>query len=326
MVRYYIKIGNCLGFNHEHIIEVTPIDVIIKGEEEAKKEASKKDETPQKEEENPFDKNKFYTTVYDCRSKGKTVLATFKGDQVYRDDNPPDPLPVVTDVRELTEGDDLDWLTHHREQQQGLSAHFIQKAEGYQNLWTAVFTIYTGVLVLFGFMEAGGSTLTQLEWYLKALFLLPILAWIAGIYFFFKVFEPTVGKMTPNSPAEIRENYTTANVAKANNYRRGIACFSVGILFIAVALIGGIFFTSHSDTPGENVIFIIKDEFVEKVQEIPISMIPETNMTTVVQLYNTTESGYRIGLEGGTIVELDKNWVTNIIRVSNTTEQGSQAA
>jgi len=55
-------------------------------------------------------------------------------------------------------------------------------------------------------------------------------------------------------------------------------------------------------------------------------MIPETNMTTVVQLYNTTESGYRIGLEGGTIVELDKNWVTNIIRVSNTTEQGSQAA
>ena len=211
------------------------------------------------------------------------------------------------------------------EEQQQLGQYFLEKADGYSTLWTTVFTIYTGLLVLFGFMVSAGS-LNEVEWPKSIVFLFPILAWLAGIFFFFRIFNPTIEKMTPNSPAEIRELFCKSNVEKAKNYRNGLTCFSIGILLVACALFVGIFWTSPSDIPGENVIFVIKDEFVEKVQEIPISMIPETNMTTVVQLYNTTESGYRIGLDDGTMVELDKNWVTNIVRVSNTTQQGSQTA
>lgn len=310
MVRYYIKIAKCLDLNHEHIIDVTKVEVVIRG----------------KKEEDPFDKNKFYTTVYDCRIHQKKVLATFKGDQVYRDDKPPDPLPLVTDVRELKEGIDLDWLTYDAAEQQGLRAYFFERADGYSTLWSTVFTIYSGLLVLFGFMEAGGNSLIQLEWYQKGLFLLPIVFWIAGIFFYFRVFNPTIEKMTPNSPAEIKELCYKANVEKAKNYRRGLSFFSVGIVFIAVALIGGMFWASSSDTPVEKVAFIIKDDYVERVKEIPISMIPEINMTTVVQLHNTTESGYRIGLDDGSIVELNKTWVQRIIWVSNTTQQGSQTA
>lgn len=252
-------------------------------------------------------------------------MATFTGEHVYCLENPPDTLPEVTDIHEITEGDDLDWLTYHREEQQQLGQYFLEKADGYSTLWTTVFTIYTGLLVLFGFMVSAGS-LNEVEWPKSIVFLFPILAWLAGIFFFFRIFNPTIEKMTPNSPAEIRELFCKSNVEKAKNYRNGLTCFSIGILLVACALFVGIFWTSPSDIPGENVIFVIKDEFVEKVQEIPISMIPETNMTTVVQLYNTTESGYRIGLDDGTMVELDKNWVTNIVRVSNTTQQGSQTA
>ncbi len=320
MVRWHITIEECPGCNHEHIVDVTPREVATKG---VKKEGREEVSTNGKEEIDPYKKKEVYTTAYDCRQK--KFLATFKGEQVYRDDTPPNLILKVSDVRELTEGDDLDWLTYDREEQQGLSAYFIERADKYNEIWVAVFTIYSGLLVLFGFMVSGGS-LNQVTGLKALVFLLPIVAWLFGIYFFFQIHTPSVQTMTPNSPAEIRERFYKSNVEKAKNYRKGLTCFSIGILLVACALFVGIFWTSPSDTPGENVVFIIKDEFVEKVREIPISMIPETNMTTVVQLYNTTESGYRIGLDDGTMVELDKNWVTNIVRVSNTTQQGSQTA
>ena len=240
MVRWYIKIRNCLGFNHEHIIDVTPIEVVIKGKDEEKKEVSKRDNTPPKKEENPFDKNKFYTTAYECRSTNRKLLATFTGEHVYCLENPPDTLPEVTDIHEITEGDDLDWLTYHREEQQQLGQYFLEKADGYSTLWTTVFTIYTGLLVLFGFMVSAGS-LNEVEWPKSIVFLFPILAWLAGIFFFFRIFNPTIEKMTPNSPAEIRELFCKSNVEKAKNYRNGLTCFSIGILLVACALFVGIF-------------------------------------------------------------------------------------
>lgn len=312
MVRYYITIKKCIDADHEHKIDVTPQRVVMQ------KNGTQEVNTPVVK--SPFDKDRFYTTVYDCTKQGKKIKATFKGDQAYPDVSPPDPLPIVTDVREVMEGDDKNWLEYERDQQQKLGAYFCGRADRYNDIWTALFGIYTGLLLLFGLM-ASGSSITLLKWPSGLLFLGPIIPWVFGIYFFFQIHNPSIVEMVPNSPEEIREQCYNANVNKAKNYRNGLWCFSIGILLIIVAVVAGFYFASASESGVDKVQFLILDNYVEDVKEIPVTIIPDTNITVVVTLHNTTNTGYRIGLDDDTIVELNKTWVKTVIWVSNASQQ-----
>jgi hypothetical protein len=56
---------------------------------------------------------------------------------------------------------------------------------------------------------------------------------------------------------------------------------------------------------------------VQYFKEIPIDFIPGTNKTVIVSLLDVTDTGYRIRMQNGDSVELDKTWVQTVIWKAN---------
>ena len=215
-------------------------------------------------------------------------------------------------VRDATQ-DETDWVKHDHDAQKELGQHFIDKAGEYQTIWTAVYGIYTTLLIAFGLMN--GTVLTMLILPGGLIFLLPILGWLVGIYYFFRVLQPEIGKLPPNSPSAIQGAVYAANVQKAINYRNGLWAFGIGVLLMVPALGAGSYFASL--TPAQatgNVQLVVTDDAPPFLSQIPIELVPGTNRTVVVSLVKTTDSGYSIRLANGDIADLPKDWVRLVIR------------
>jgi len=232
-------------------------------------------------------------------------------------------------VRDATK-DEEDWIAHDIKKQTGLGEYYVTQAEKYQSVWSAVFGIYTAILLLFGLVNANVLKSIQLPWVI--FYFLPIIAWAVGIFFFFRVMQPSVKKMPPNSPSEIRKGLYESNVTKANNYRLGLAAFGCGVILILVSLVVGLYATSLPPiTATGNVQLVIQDNALQYISQIPIELVPGTNKTVTVSLRNTTSTSYTIRLTNGDTVDVDKKWIqtviwkTNEIPLKNETPQNSPA-
>jgi len=226
-------------------------------------------------------------------------------------------------VRDATK-DEEDWIQHDIAKQKELGAYYVSQAEKYQSIWTAVYGIYTGLLLLFGLMN--GQVLKIITWPEVLWFLLPIAGWIIGIACFFLVLQPSIIKMPPNSPSAIRKGLYESNVKKARFYSIGLLAFGIGVMLMVVSLgIGAYYASLPSDTVTEDVQFIIRDDSVQYITQIPIDLIPGTNKTVVVSLRNITETSYSIGLGNGDTVDLDKTWIQTVIWKTGETPHDSPA-
>jgi hypothetical protein len=214
-------------------------------------------------------------------------------------------------VRNATKNE-ADWIDYADKAQQGLNDYFITEAKNFNTLYTAVFTIYTGLLMFSGLMN--GQVLKMIAWPGVLVFLLPVLAWIFGIYFFFQVLRPNVQKMPPNSPMEIRKSLAASNIKKAGNYSYGLGFFATGVLLMLVSLGAGSYLASQPPAAATgDVQFIIRDDSLQNIAQIPVSLVAGTNRTVVVSLRNITDTGYTIRLDNGDTVDLDKTWIQTVI-------------
>jgi hypothetical protein len=213
-------------------------------------------------------------------------------------------------VRDATQNE-ADLL--NAEDQKTLQEYFITEAKDFNKLYTTVFTIYTGLLVFFGLMS--GEVLNLIAWPRVLVFLLPVLAWILGIYFFFQVLQPDIQNMPPNSPTAIRKSLTASNIKKAKYYSYGLAAFAIGVLLMLVSLGLGSYLASSPPPAAAtgDVQLVIRDDSLQNIAQIPVSLVPGTNRTVVVSLRNTTDTSYTIRLDNGDTVDLDKTWVQTVI-------------
>jgi hypothetical protein len=226
-------------------------------------------------------------------------------------------------IRDATT-DEEEWIKYELTSQKELGAYYVTQAEKYNDIFTAVYAIYTGLLLLFGLMN--GQILKIIQWPTVICFLLPIAFWVIGIFFFFQVNQPTIKKMPPNSPSAIRKGLYESNVEKAKNYRKGLLAFGIGVILIVFSLGSGSYFASlPPDTAKGDVQLVIKDDNVQYITQIPIDLIPGTNKTVVVSLRNTTDTSYSIRLDNGDTVDLDKTWIQTVIWKTNETHQDSPA-
>jgi hypothetical protein len=76
-------------------------------------------------------------------------------------------------VRDATKNES-DWIDYDTKAQQALNDYFNTEAKNFNTLYTAVFTIYTGLLVFFGLMN--GQVLKLVSWPGVLVFLFPVLA------------------------------------------------------------------------------------------------------------------------------------------------------
>lgn len=223
-------------------------------------------------------------------------------------------------IRDGTQ-DEYDWVKYENDGQKTLGDYFVTQAQKYNDIFTAVFAIYTGLLLLFGLMN--GQILKLIPWPWILTFLLPIIAWLIGIFYFFQVLQPYIKKLPPNSPNDIRKALYASNVKKARNYGRGLLAFGTGVLCIVLSLAIGTYFASFPpETATGDVQFLIYDESVQYVTQIPLELVPGTNKTVVVSLRNTTDTDYSIALENGDTVDLNKTWIRTVIWKTNKTREG----
>jgi hypothetical protein len=214
-------------------------------------------------------------------------------------------------LRDATKNE-ADWIEYDAKAQQDLNDYFITEAKNFNTLYTAVFTIYAGLLLFFGLMN--GQVLKLIAWPGVLVFLLPVLSWILGIYFFFQVLQPDVQKMPPNSPMAIRKSLAASNVNKAKNYHYGLGFFAIGVLLMLVSLGIGSYLASLPPAAATgDVQFVIRDDSLQNIAQIPVSLVPGTNRTVIVSLRNITDTGYTIKLDNGDTVDLDKTWVQTVI-------------
>ena len=214
-------------------------------------------------------------------------------------------------VRDATKNES-DWIEYADKAQQALNDYFITEAKNFNTLYTTVFGIYTGLLLFFGLMS--GQVLKLLAFPAVIVFLLPLVGWIVGIYYFFQVLKPDIRKMPPNSPTAIRNSLAASNVTKAKLYSKGLAAFAIGVLLMLVSLGAGSYLASlpPAAVTGD-VQFVIRDDSLQNIAQIPVSLVPGTNRTVVVSLRNITDTGYTIKLDNGDTVDLDKTWVQTVI-------------
>jgi hypothetical protein len=212
-------------------------------------------------------------------------------------------------VRDATK-DEEDWIAYDLQSQKDLGDYFVKQAEKYNDIFTAVYGIYTGLLLLFGLMN--GQILKMLAFPVVLCFLLPIAGWVLGIYYFFRVLQPDIQKMPPNSPSAIRKSVYASNVNKAQFYRNGLLAFGIGVLLMVFSLGFGSYWASLPADTG-NVQLVIRDDAVQYISQIPIELVAGTNKTVNVSLQNTTDTGYRVRLANGDTVDLEKAWVQTVI-------------
>jgi hypothetical protein len=226
-----------------------------------------------------------------------------------QDDGTCKPEKTLT-ARDATK-DETDWLDYEEGVQKKLGDYFLTAADKYNDIFIAVNTIYVGLLTLFGLIS--NNTLKILQFPVVIVFLLPVLAWIWGIFFFFRIKNPSITEERPNSPTAIRETLYTTNVEKARNYRKGLLCFATGLLLIPVALLIGSYWAAlpAPQPVAQDVQIIFSDDTI--ISQIPIDLVNGTNKTVVISLVNTTDSGYQVKLANGDIVGLDKTWIKTII-------------
>jgi hypothetical protein len=229
----------------------------------------------------------------------------------------------MVNVRDATPEEE-EWIKYEITSQKELGAYYVTQAEKYNDIYTAVYAIYTGLLLLFGLMN--GQILKIIQWPTILIFLLPIIAWVIGVFFFFRVMQPSIKTMPPNSPSEIRKGLYESNVEKAKNYRNGLLAFGIGVVLIVVSLAIGSYFASLPPvTATGDVQLVIKDDSVQNIIQIPIDLMPGTNKTVVVSLQNTTDTSYSIRLNNGDTVDLDKTWIQTVIWKTNETHPDSPA-
>jgi predicted secreted protein/putative hemolysin len=137
--------------------------------------------------------------------------------------------------------------------------------------------------------------------------------------------QPSIEKMPPNSPNEIRKALYKSNLTKAENYRNGLWLFGIGVILILVPLgIGAWAASLPPNTPTGDVQLVIKDTGMQYITQIPIELVPGTKKTVVVSLRNTTATSYSIRLNNGDTVDLEKGWIQAVIWKTNETRQDSQ--
>lgn len=227
---------------------------------------------------------------------------------------------MVVRIRDPTKAEE-DWIQYELDTQKTIGAYYIEQAQKYNDIFTAVYAIYTGLLLLFGLMN--GQILKIITWPWVLSFFLPIIAWAFGIFFFFGVLQPSIKKMPPNSPTAIRNGLYASNLEKAKNYRNGLLAFGLGVLLIVVSLgIGSWAASLPPETTTGDVQFLIYDESVQYITQIPIELVPGTNKTVVVSLRNTTDTDYSIALDNGDTVDLNKTWIRTVIWKTNETQEG----
>jgi hypothetical protein len=151
-------------------------------------------------------------------------------------------------------------------------------------------------------------------------FLLPILGWVVGIFFFFLVLRPDIQKLPPYSPTAIQRRIFASNVKKARYYSAGLMTFGLGVLLMFVPIVVGSYYASlpPAQETGD-VQFLINDDSVQYISEIPIELVSGTNRTVTVSLYNTTDTVYSVRLSNGDTVDLDKIWIRTVIRKTGQT-------
>jgi hypothetical protein len=225
-------------------------------------------------------------------------------------------------VRDATK-EEADLVAADSKAQQELGSHLIQQAEKYQTLFTAVYGIYTGLLLLFGLMN--GEILKMVVWPAVFWYLLPIVSWIIGICLFFLVLRPDIKQMPPYSPTAIQRRLVASNVKKARYYSAGLIAFGVGVLLMVVPIVAGSYYASlpPAQETGD-VQFLIYDDSVQYISEIPIELVSGTNRTVTVALFNTTDTVYSVRLSNGDTVDLDKKWIRTVIRKAVQTDGDSE--
>jgi hypothetical protein len=225
--------------------------------------------------------------------------------------------PPPPRVRDATK-EEADLVAADSKAQQDLGSHFITQAEKFQTIFTAVYGIYTGLLLFFGLMN--GQILKMTVWPWGLVFLLPILGWVVGIFFFFLVLRPDIQKLPPYSPTAIQRRIFASNLKKARYYSAGLMTFGLGVLLMFVPIVVGSYYASlpPAQETGD-VQFLINDDSVQYISEIPIELVSGTNRTVTVSLYNTTDTVYSVRLSNGDTVDLDKIWIRTVIRKTGQT-------
>lgn len=218
--------------------------------------------------------------------------------------------PVVSDVTP----EDLEWLKFNDEQIRKIGEYFIASADKYSDIFTAINAIYIGLLTFFGL--ASGGVLKIIEFPLSIVFMAPTICWIGAMFYFFQVKQPFFTSYSPDSPSDIRNALSEANIKKGRNYRNGIFLFGIGILCMVVPLVLGLYVatTPGPAAPAADVQLVIGNDYVQYVRQIPIEFVPSTNKTVTVSLVRTTDTFYQIKLLNGDKVDIDKSWVKVVVK------------
>lgn len=211
--------------------------------------------------------------------------------------------------------EEKEWITWQDTQQKAFSTNIITATDKSETIFTALNGVYMALLAFFGL--SSNSVLTNFKPPVVFLFLIPPVFWLIGMYCFMQVKKPYIAKQRPNDASAIRRDLYKSNIIKANSYIWGITFFSIGVLSIIFAVVGGLYFTSIPVQPTtfteSNIQLVFMDDQASWLSQIPMEFVPGTNTTTNVTLVNMTETGYRVMLANGDSVDVQKAWVKTVI-------------
>jgi len=138
--------------------------------------------------------------------------------------NPPEVYDSI-----MPEPDDAFWLDQGRKMVEDSSSALQDAAKYMTTCLGVIVAIYVGVL---GF----GDFAKEMSFGQACLFMLPVLSWLASIFFCMCVLRTGIYTLCLNSPTDIRCKYEVILETKQSNLNWAFGCLSAGLLIAAFLL------------------------------------------------------------------------------------------
>ncbi len=214
------------------------------------------------------------------------------------------------------------WISETNDYIRDMADAYNTEADKFGTLFTAIFGVYTTILVFFGLSNSNtSSTLISLDPWVRVAMFLPIVAWVVGIAALFLVKKPVqTGDAYIDSSESYLLQYSMANQEKSRLFSIAMIAFAAGFVIMIFSVLFGIFAGPASVTPAfenQTVQFIVSEQGYPILKNLPITI--DGNKTSPMQLTNITESGYEVTTSSGESFQIAKDWVTLMVVLPSTT-------
>jgi hypothetical protein len=183
-------------------------------------------------------------------------------------------------------------------------------ANGLITLDTGLVTVYTTAL---SFLKVSDN-LGSLPY--KGIFMaLPIIFWLASVFFSVQVYSPRMIGYHPSSPESIKTAMKDIADRKLPYLKYGFVTFFIALIIGSIImLLGSIGNTPQASTDLATVQFIVSDDQAALFKAINVPMIEGTMKTTNVTLVDTKDGNYIIQVPGdGRNITFNQRQVKGVI-------------